>query len=379
MPWREKTVEKLHEEFVKAARQGDKKFKYLCQEYDISRKTGYKWLARYENEESMANRSSKPHQSPGRTPEAIERAIVSARYEHPGWGAAKLHDIVSAMGISAPSVRTINNILKRNGCINKEESLKHKGYIRFERGSCNELWQSDFKGDFPLQDGSRCFPLTILDDHSRYAIRVEAKLRIEGVKDSFEAAFREYGMPKEVLTDNGGCFAGFKSGYTQFERWLMDHDILPIHGRVMHPQTQGKIERFHRSMKDELLKWEEFKTLDDIGNALKAWRHEYNHKRPHEALGMKKPADVYIRSTQEYEEKVPTYEYSGIWHMCKVNNWGYLRYMDFRIFLSETFADTYLEVRSTEEGVLQVCYRNFVIADIDAENGRIMKRTARRQ
>jgi len=261
MPWKEKTVEKLHEEFVIAAKQGEASFKYLCEAYGISRKTGYKWLARYENEEPMTNRSSRPHSSPNRTLETIEKAIVLEREAHPGWGAAKLHEVMQDEGFAVPSVRTINNILKRNGCISREASLNHKPFKRFEREVCNDLWQADFKGDFALMDGSRCFPLTILDDHSRYAIRVEAKARIEGVRDSFQAAFREHGKPKELLTDNGACFAGFKGGYTQFERWLMDHDILPIHGRVRHPQTQGKIERFHRVMKDELLN----------GRSLKLW------------------------------------------------------------------------------------------------------------
>ena len=126
--------------------------------------------------------------------------------------------------------------------ISQEESLKHTAFCRFEKEHCNQMWQTDFKGDFLLGDGTRCYPLTILDDHSRFSIRIEPKSSTIGVKESFIQAFEEYGLPDAILSDNGSQFAGFRQGITQFERYLMDLDILPIHGRIRHPQTQGKIE-----------------------------------------------------------------------------------------------------------------------------------------
>lgn len=274
-----------------------------------------------------------------------------------------------------PCVKTCSNILKRNGCVDPAESLKHKPYQRFERERCNELWQTDFKGDFPLQDGSRCFPLTILDDYSRFSIRIEAKPNTLGVKDSFKRAFQSYGMPDSILSDNGGQFAGFRGGYTSFERWLMDHDILPVHGRIMHPQTQGKIERFHRTMNQELLKNKSFLDLADADLHLQNWRRKYNEVRPHEALGLKPPAQVYVPSTRIYRDTPDKFEYSGLYPVRKVNNWGYLRFDAVRVYLSETMADTYLEIRPRDsDSSFIICYRNFKIAEIDADSEKLLNR-----
>ena len=146
------------------------------------------------------------------------------------------------------------------------------------------MWQTDFKGDFLLGDGTRCYPLTILDDHSRFSIRIEPKSSTIGVKESFIQAFEEYGLPDAIHSDNGSQFAGFRQGITQFERYLMDLDILPIHGRVRHPQSQGKIERFHRTMKQEVLR-QIPQNLLEADRLFQYWRWKYNEIRPHEALG----------------------------------------------------------------------------------------------
>ena len=374
MPWKDKTVEELRKEFIEAANTASN-FSSLCREFGITRKTGYKWLKRCEESDDLTDRSHVPHCIPGKTPEEIERIILNLRSENPGWGAKTLRKVLENNGYAnLPCVRTINNILLRNGCISEAESQKRKEFIRFQRECCNELWQVDFKGDFALLDGTRCFPLDILDDCSRYCLRAEGKSNTQGVRQSFEATFVEFGLPKAILSDNGAQFAGFKGGYTQFERWLMDLDIIPIHGRIMHPQTQGKIERFHRTMKTELLEHRIFANLSEASVALDQWRIKYNEVRPHEALGMKCPAEVYIPSQRSYPTKIEPYEYSGLYHMIKVNNWGYLRFDNIRVFLSETMADTYLEIRPTENDSFWVCYRNYRIAEIDAITGKLLNR-----
>ena len=374
MPWKDKTVEELRKEFIEAANTASN-FSSLCREFGITRKTGYKWLKRCEESDDLTDRSHVPHCIPGKTPEEIERIILNLRSENPGWGAKTLRKVLENNGYAnLPCVRTINNILLRNGCISEAESQKRKEFIRFQREYCNELWQVDFKGDFALLDGTRCFPLDILDDCSRYCLRAEGKSNTQGVRQSFEATFVEFGLPKAILSDNGAQFAGFKGGYTQFERWLMDLDIIPIHGRIMHPQTQGKIERFHRTMKTELLEHRIFANLSEASVALDQWRIKYNEVRPHEALGMKCPAEVYIPSPRSYPTKIEPYEYSGLYHMIKVNNWGYLRFDNIRVFLSETMADTYLEIRPTENDSFWVCYRNYRIAEIDAITGKLLNR-----
>lgn len=174
------------------------------------------------------------------------------------------------------------------------------------------MWQTDFKGEFRMLDGNYCYPLDILDNRSRFAIRIVPHTSTQNVViPAFLEAFREFGLPNSILSDNGAQFAGFKRGYTKFERWLMDLDILPIHGRVKHPQTQGKIERFHRSMKQELLKHTDIQDIEDARRKLGLWREKYNNQRPHEALGMRCPGEVYTRSTRELPEKIQTFEYSG--------------------------------------------------------------------
>lgn len=374
MPWKEKTVMEQRKEFIEQAAECTN-FSALCREYGISRKTGYKWLNRFREDGSVSDRSRRPKYPHAKTAPVIEAAVLAMREENPSWGGRTIHAVLEADGIKGlPSAKTCSNILKRNGCIKPEESLKHRAYQRFEREQCNSLWQTDFKGDFGLLDGSRCYPLDILDDHSRFCIRTEPKNSATGVKESFIQAFQEYGLPDAILSDHGSQFAGFKGGYTHFERWLMDLDILPIHGRIMHPQTQGKIERFHRTMKAELLR-EPFLDLKDAKKHFARWRWKYNEIRPHSALNMKTPASVYTPSKRLLFEPKP-YEYTG--HVCKVNNWGYLRFGPVQLFLSETMANTYLEVVPASDDTFSVRYRNFQIALIDANAKNLIHRRIRR-
>jgi transposase InsO family protein len=378
VPWGSKTVEKLREEFVLTAKASNN-ISSVCREYGITRKTGYKWLGRAETN-SFGDLSRRPKTIRNKTDPNVEKRILQVRQSNPAWGGKTIRKVLENEGrTDLPCVKTCNNILKRNDCIDAAEGLKHKPCQRFEREKCNELWQTDFKGEFALLDGSRCFPLTILDDHSRFSIGIDPKPNTLGVKDSFKKAFSEYGQPDAVLSDNGPQFSGFRGGYTQFERWLMDLDILPIHGRIMHPQTQGKIERFHRTMKQELLKHIKFCDLEDANIHLQGWKNKYNYERPHEALGMKCPGEVYVPSGREYKDTVRKYEYSGANHIIKVNNWGYLRFDKWQLYLSETMSDTYLEIRPNPLGdSFIVCYRNFKIAEVNAFDGKLLNRNIHR-
>lgn len=380
MPWECKTVEKLREEFAKAALQCSN-FSALCREFGIDRHTGYKWKARYEAQEPLTDRSRKPLTSPSRTPEAVEQLILTLRAENPGWGAKKIRAVLESNGhLDLPCVKTVNNILNRYGCISPEESDKRVPFVRFEKELCNLMWQADFKGEFRMRDRNYCYPLDILDDNSRFCIRSLPCLSSANVVIStFLGAFREFGMPDSILSDNGAQFAGFQKGYTQFERWLMDLDILPIHGRIKHPQTQGKIERFHRTMKQELLNHTEIADIDDAREKFAVWREKYNKERPHEALGMKRPADVYEPSKREYKEKIEKFEYGGQYHVIKVNSWGYVRFDKWQIYLSETMIDQYIEFRPCADGETFIaCYRNFKIAEFDTEDGHLICRSIAR-
>ena len=210
MPWESRTVEEQRTEFALEAQHTDN-FSELCREYGITRATGYKWLKRFEDGGPLSDLSRRPHTSPNRTPEAIEEAILSLRRDNPGWGARRIHCILMGKGIQMPCVKTVNTILNRNGMISEEESLKHKPFTRFEMEHCNDLWQTDFKGEFRVGDNNYCYPLNILDDHSRFSIRISCTANTKNVViPAFSEAFREFGLPLAILSDNGGQFAGFR-------------------------------------------------------------------------------------------------------------------------------------------------------------------------
>lgn len=364
---------KQREDFVLSVKAGQKTISALCREYGISRKTGYKWLKRAKEGRRLADASRRPNRQPSKTAQETERIIIDIRAKNPTWGGKKIKAVLEAVGVEGvPSAKTCGNILKRNGMIDPEEAKKHIAYQRFERDACNQLWQIDFKGDFLLGDGSRCYPLDILDDHSRFCIKIAPKNATTGTKESVLEAFLEFGLPDSILTDNGAQFSGFRGGYTQFERWLMDLDVFPIHGRIMHPQTQGKIERFHRTMKAEALR-NTPANLEQAKKQLSDWRWCYNELRPHEALGMKAPASVYCASTRRYEPP-RDFDYPSNAKMIKVNNWGYLRFGPIQVYLSETMADTYLEIRPTDNDRFAVIYRNYQIAVIDAAERKLANR-----
>lgn len=373
MPWEIKSEMEQREAFVLEANQHRTSFAALCHAYGISRKTGYKWIARSKQGEPLCNQSRRPNQSPNKTPEQIEQLIVSMRQAYPAWGGKMIKQVLENAGFKdIPSSKTCCTILKRNGCIDPVESLKHVPFQRFQREKCNQLWQMDFKGDFLLGDGSRCYPLDILDDCSRFCLRIEAKPAATDVKSSLIRTFEQYGLPDAILTDNGAQFAGFRGGYSHVERFLMDLDILPIHGRIMHPQTQGKIERFHRTMKQEALRTIP-QNIEHAQRQLEHWRFLYNQIRPHSALQMKTPADIYVPSSRIYTAPKP-YDYDSQARMVKVNNWGYLRFGPVQVYLSETMKDTYLQIRPTEHDCFDVIYRNFKIACIDAVNNKLVNR-----
>lgn len=377
MPWKDKTVKELRKAFIEAASKENANISALCRDFAISRTTGYKWLNRCRNEagDDLSDRSHCPEHIPNKTSRDIEEKILSQRKTHPKWGAKKILSVHEREGnTDLPCTKTGNNILKRNGLIDPDESQKHQPCQRFQQEHCNDLWQTDFKGEFMLGDGTKCFPLDVIDDCSRNCLAIVAKPNTIGITADFEAIFRKYGLPNGILSDNGVQFAGFKLGYTKFERWLMDLDVLPIHGRVKHPQTQGKIERFHRSMKAELLSGQTFPNLEYAAKALEEWRIRYNEERPHEALGMRCPAEIYARSEREYPEKIMPYEYGGEYPLIKVNSWGYLRFDDVKIYIGETMENTRLEVRALGENVFAVCYRNFKIGEFDAYEQKLISR-----
>lgn len=370
MPWKERSAMSLREEFAAAALSGEESFAAVCKVYGISRKTGYKWLERAQNGEPLTDRSRAPHVVGNRTAPEVEALILACRGEHPAWGPRKLERYLLNRGYEGlPSKSTIANILLRGGCIEPGESEKHRACKRFERSKPNSLWQMDYKGEFRMLNGELCYPLTILDDCCRYSLCVEANpnVQYQSFYPVFSRVLAEYGLPREILCDHGKPWSDSKGGITQFDVWMMQLGILPIHGRMLHPQTQGKEERFHRTMKAELLRHRPMRDLADAQTAFDAWRWEYNHERPHEALDLACPASRYKPSPRPLPVSLEEPVYPVGANLRKVNYKGYVSIRRRRYYLSEALAGKLLSIREGEDKTLFLSYGAFDIASLDLD------------
>ena len=383
MSWKEKTVVEQRKDMVEEILAGEKSIAEISRKYGVSRQTAYKWLERHQLGETMEDQSRKPIGMPQKTDECMERLVLKAREVHPSWGPRKLKRYLENQGYAVvPAASTVQAILKRNGKVDGQESAKHRPYKRFERERPNELWQADFIGDYQLGDLSRCYPLTVIDDCTRYALAYDAKRR-QGeaeVRETFERLFCEYGRPESLLTDNAAFWAGYGGGICGFEVWLMKHGILPIHGRVYHPQTQGKIERLNRTMGRECLQRESQKNHADAQDCFDHVRRIYNEERPHEALGMGVPASRYQSSSRVYDRNCKEPEYETGRYVRKVASKGYLSMEGHRCYISEALQGRYVEiVLAAENHERVVCYGDFVVAKVDLRKDHaITRRISRR-
>jgi len=385
VPWR-KSMSEQRKSLVEEINRGEYSISEVCRQYDVSRPTAYKWLKRSKSGSSFEEQSRKPLHSPNRTNPELEELVISARKSHPSWGSRKLKVVLERCRKSKiPSASTISAILHRHGLISKEASMAATPYKRFERETPNDLWQCDFKGHFGMSNGKRCYPLTVTDDCSRFNLCISAKEneQLSGVIASFRSMFSEYGLPRSVLCDNGnpwGVSASF-GGYTQFEIFLMDFDVKPIHGRPLHPQTQGKEERFHRTLKRELLSVCEMENLVFAQEKFDDFRKIYNEIRPHCALDYAVPADKYEKSKRLMPKKIHDWWYPQELAVKKIPQNGYLRYKDLNVFFSEAFAGKNIAVLPSEsDGIVEIIYRNFSLARINLiERSVISKKIIRRK
>lgn len=368
MSWKEKTVEQSREEFVLAALCGEESISALCRKAGISRPTAYKWIRRYQAGEPLSDRSHITHGHPNRTSPELEALILEARTQHPTWGGRKLVRYLHDKGYQKlPAASTATEILKRGGRISPEESEAHRPYCRFQREEPNQLWQMDFKGHFAMADGGRCHPLTMSDDCSRKLLCLDAydNERWKSVEQSLLRVFSEYGLPDAILSDNGPPWADHTSGYTPYEVWMMQLGILPIHGRALHPQTQGKEERFHRTLKEDVLKRCTIHNLAEAQGIFDHYREEYNVERPHAAIGYDVPEKHYRTSRRRLPSAWGEPEYDVGAALRKVNCKGYLSIQKHRYYLSESFAGKYVELLFRPENMVRVCYGTYKIAKIN--------------
>lgn len=369
MPWMERDAMSLRKEFVEQASLPGANIARLSQRFNISRTSAYKWLNRVLEDpvQGLHERSRKPKSSPLRTAQPVEERIIELRDEF-HWGGRKLHAVLKREGwIDPPAPSTITSILHRHGRIKAEDSALREAFLRFERSAPNELWQMDFKGHFALLRG-RCHPLTVLDDYSRYALAIRAldNERFISVQDALIVLFRHYGLPWAILSDNGPPWGNQSPDrHTHLTAWWMRLGIQPLHGRPKHPQTQGKDERFHRTLKDELLRWQRLDNLDQCQTHFDTWREIYNHKRPHEALQMQVPISRYRPSPRDYPEALPALDYpSGL--VRKVDTFGCVWFNGKNRRVGKAFTGSPVAIRETQtDGCYDVYYCNFVVKRID--------------
>ncbi|HLG30456.1 MAG TPA: IS481 family transposase [Candidatus Brocadiales bacterium] len=364
----------LRREFVEQAEKPGCNFRELCKRYSISRPTGYKWLMRYHEHglQGLQDQSRKPMTSPNRTSDKIADLLLSIRDQHPAWGGRKIYYYLTKKGFEGiPTPSTITKILKREGYILAEER-DNSSWHRFEHDAPNRLWQMDFKGHFSMERG-RCHPLTIIDDHSRFSLCVDAchNETHDVVKRSLIRVFSRYGVPERINTDNGQPWGSpLKCArYTSLGVWLIQKGIQLSYSRPFHPQTNGKDERFNRTLKEEVIKHYYIKDHEHAQKIFDQWRECYNHERPHEALGMDVPANRYRTSYRPYSDLVDEHEYSTEHTLRKVDLRGRTHLKGRQLFIGIPFAGLIVGFRPhKEDGVFDIYYRQQKLAEIDLKH-----------
>ena len=359
MPWKASTAMSQRQDFVELAVQEHANLRALCRQFGITPRTGYKWLCRYRAQGlvGLQDRSRRPQHSPGQSAPAMEAAVLKVRAAHPAWGGRKIRWTLQQAGEpDCPAASTITAILARSGELDPGEGPKHQALQRFQMAAPNQLLQMDFKGHFELADGSRCHPLTVLDDCSRFLVGLRACAHEHArlVQAQLSGIFAEYGLPERMLMDNGTIWRGYHSHLTF---WLIRLGIQVTHGRIYHPQTQGKDERLHRTLKSELLSGQTFLDLADCQRRFDAWRESYNCERPHEALDLQPPAARYVPSPRPFNGQLPPIEYEPGDVLRSTDCIGKFQYQGQKFRIGKAFHNTLVALRPTSrDGVWDVFF-----------------------
>jgi len=377
MPWKESSRMSSRLEFVMLASAPGVNMQAICQSFGISRKTGYKWRDAYlqRGEDGLADRSRRPLSSPKRCGDELEAAVLALHDSYPCWGARKLKALLPEAA-GNPHPNTIVAILRRHG----RQLVPHVDAVqpansRFEHEAPNRLWQMDFKGHIALTNvrAGRCHPLTVLDDHSRFSLCLAAcsgEDRLQ-VQAALTRTFLTYGLPERITCDNGTPWGTAGHGtLSRLEVWLMRLGIRVSHSRPYHPQTQGKDERFHRTLKRELLNRFGFSSIAACQESFNTWRDQYNLIRPHEALGQKAPVTRYTPSARSLPAQLAPIEYDEGDTVRKVRRHGQVYFGGRHFFVGEGLYDELVAIRPTDEdGIFKVVFCEKEVSRIDLTTG----------
>ena len=379
MPWQEccKMDERLR--FVARLLEGEKMAE-LCREFDISRKTGYKIFYRYQDcgLDGLTDRSRRPYRQANRLPFQIESLIVGLRQDHPTWGAPKIREKLrrQQLGIQLPAISTVHAVLDRHGLVTRGRrrcTYKAEGTTLSRPDQPNDLWCVDYKGEFQLADHRYCYPLTITDFVSRYLMCCEA---LEGTKgiyafSVFERVFKESGLPKAIRTDNGVPFASVTAffGLSKLSVWWLRLGITLERIQPGHPQQNDRHERMHLTLKKEATKPPGRNFLQQQAK-FDHFIQEFNHERPHQALGMHYPAELHRPSPRPYRG-LPPLEYPLHDQTITVTQCGRLCFGGRKINLSAVFAGQNVGVREVAEHVWLISFMHYDLGFFDDQCSRV--------
>jgi len=374
MPWQETSPVDQRERFIQDHRLDLYTMVELCARYGVSRKTGYKWLDRFEEDgrHGLRDRSRAPHQCPHRITPAVAAVICAARRQHPSWGPAKLLAWLRPRqpALDWPAVSTASDLLARRGLVKKRRRRRHyqhPGVVPAITTQPNDLWTADFKGHFRTRDGIYCYPLTIADQHTRYLLACHGLLSTKGhgVRPVFDRLFREYGLPRAIRTDNGVPFATTGiHGLSQLNVWWLRLGIQ--HQRILpaQPQQNGAHERMHKTLKGAAIRPPR-STLVTQQRAFNAFRRLYNDERPHEALQNRPPATLYRPSPRAYSGAVPPVEYPGHFLVKRVTTAGTIRLKKRLLFIAHALKQHPVGLEEVADGIWSIHFCRVLLGRVD--------------
>ena len=381
MPWTETCVMEQRVKFVMDVLDGTYSMSELCSYYNVSRKTGYKWLERYQQGgiQTLHNRSRAPHSHPQEISRQVKEAILAVKSRFPKWGAPKIRARLERDHSNwncYPAISTIGLFLRKQNltCPRKrrrkatptEPPLTSGRYV-------NQVWSADFKGYFKTGNGSRCNPLTISDYASRYLLccRHVDRMSYELVKMRFERVFREYGLPEVIRTDNGTPFSSRGlGGLSRLSYWWIRLGVYPERIEPGHPEQNGRHERMHKTLKDHTAR-PPAKTLGQQQKQFNRFCAEYNEHRPHEALEMRTPSQCYSASARDFPSRLPEISYDDHFQIRKVQMHGGIRYLCRKLFVTECLYGEYVGVERIDEDVSLLWYCDYLLGQIDHRKWQI--------